>query len=202
MNLKNITITFMIVIVYTVLNKLGHSFAPVLFESSGVASITKILSLLSRIVVFVFLILFFLDQTPYRSLKNWFKALIACYLVTLLLHLPFVIKVLGPMDSRFLGLGFGFIDSFLFFIVLILYKKQIPDVESTFIKSANFLTIVLGLQILKALMVLIEFGRYYFTGFMTEHSPVFYQVMLVYFLISQGVFFWFLYRFCLYRFKA
>ncbi len=202
MNLKNMTIVFMLVIVYTMLNKLGHGIAPVLFESSGVASITKILTQLSKIVVFIFLILFFLDQAEKSPLKSWFKALIVCHLVTLLLNIPFVINVLGPIDSRFMRLGLGALVSILFLIVLIFYKKQLPVKETELVKATNVLTIVLAIEILKALWVLIEFGRYYFTGFMTEHSPGFYQGMLVYFLISQGVLFWFLYRFYLYRFKA
>jgi hypothetical protein len=199
MNLKNMTIAFIISLVYEILLKLSHIVTPALFNFSLVSGITSVLSFIVGITIIMFMYFFYKEEKYNKNIELILKILIGFIVIHFIIRLPLAERMIDFKVVRLVGEVLGFIKSILFFAFLILYKREIPSNEKLIAQATVFITIMFGFGIIKSLYSVINFSRFVISGITINYSPIFYNIMFILFLTTHVSIIYFLY--CYYRLK-
>jgi hypothetical protein len=202
LNLKNMTIALIIALSYEILLKLSRQFIPLLFHNAPVINITQVLSLLTGIIIILFIILFYKQEGTDKKVKLVLKILIGLLILHFILKLPQAGNLINYKTARLAREIIGFIQAVLLFLLLIFYQSEISPGEKLFKQVAIFLTVIFGITIFRNLFSLIFYTYFIISGISVTFSPLFYQVMFFLFLITQVTIIWFLYGYYQFRIVA
>ncbi len=200
MHIKNVTLALIAALIYEVLLKLGRIVIPTAFYSSAVTALTSILFFIVSIIIILFVVFFYGEEKVYKTVRFVLQILIIALLVQFLVRLPFAGKIMDYQAARVARELIGLLVAFLFFALMVVYKRVVPAVEKSLQRAAFFLTIMLGIGVIKNLSSFIVYMRFVFSGRTIEFSTQFYDLMFVLFLITHLSIIWFLYQY--YRFKV
>lgn len=192
------TVALIVALSYEILLKLGHSFVPSLFAASPVIRTTSILSLFVALVIILFLVSFYGTERGNRKVGLLILILIGFMVVRSLGKLPIL---RNAMDHRIFLLvreAFGFVQSVLLFMLTMLYARAIPS-GGSLRQAAVLMVAMFGINVIKNMMALVFYTRFFVTGIAMEFQPAFLNIMLVIFLVTHASIVYFLCRY--YQFK-
>jgi hypothetical protein len=197
-NPRYTTVALIVALLYEVLLKLGHSFVPSLFDAAPVVRATSVLSLCVALVIVLFLISFYGEERANKKIGLLVLILIGFMIVRSLGRLPTARDALDYKVFSLVGGAMAFVQSVLMFTLMMLYARTIPP-GGNLRHAAVLVTAVFGVNVIKNLLSLAFYMRFFVAGIATEFAPAFYDIMLVLFLVTHAAIVYFLYRY--YQFK-
>jgi hypothetical protein len=201
MNLKNMTAAMIAALVYEVILKLTHVLTPSLHHISLMAGITTMLAYLTRAILVIFLYFFYQEEKDTdRMIRRLLIPVLACFALILVLRIPALRVMLAVTVTRVLGQSVGLVVSVLLLFVVLVYRKSVPGSQRRLRQAALFVSITFGIGVITSLARFVEITRFAASGEATEHSPAFFGVMLVVFLVTHVALIYFLYEY--YRLKS
>jgi len=198
LNLSRVTIALMAALLYEILLKLSHSFAPFIFGIPLVASITSLLNVLTGVLSILFLFYFLQKEKDNGPLELVLKMTLGVVILAFLYRLPLPHSVNDFKTFRFIGEILGFAGAALFFLTLQMYRKNIPQSARLFQQAIAVLSVVFAIDMLKSLYSLITFARFILFGAIVDFPIAFHRAMFVLFIIGHVTLIYFLYQFYLF----
>jgi hypothetical protein len=196
------TISLIIALVYEILLKLSHILIPSLFNISPVSGITSVLSFIVGVIIILFMFSFYKEEKHNKKFELMLKLLIGCIVIHFMLRLPTTQRMIDFRAVRLLGDIIGFVKAILFFVLLILYRREIPSGEKLMTQATVFLIVMFGIGTVESLYSLIDFARFVISGITVNYSPIFYNIMFILFLITHLSIIYFLYRYYQFKFST
>jgi hypothetical protein len=202
MNLKNMTVALIAVLIYEAVLKLTHVLTPSLHEVASVAYATDALRLVTGLILIIFLYLFYREERAIAGVDRLMKPLLFCIVLSVLLRLPVLRGTLNIMFVRVLSQLIGLVISVLLFLLVLAYRSSVPAGREPLRQAATLVVVTFGIGIATALMKFAEITLFAVSGSMTVHSPMFFNLMFVVFLITHAAVIYFLYRYYQFEFGA
>ena len=195
MNVKYATVALIAVLFYEILLKTIHFLIPSVFTVSFFSSITSVLAVLSRIIILLFLYYFYQEEKSNRKIALILKILLFSFVCVYILKLSVLSKIIDYhviVLSRHL---FSFLNTVLFFIFIIIYKRECISEYKLLTRASVFVAIMFGIGIIKSLLALASYLRFVFSGYMTSFSPEFYHVVFLIFILTHLALLYFLFQY-------
>jgi hypothetical protein len=191
MNIKNLTFTFIIGLLYEILLHICTIFINI----DSIYRITHLISILLGLVILAFIIEFYKKEKSDKTLKRILEIIIVFFVVSIILSL----SVSGNMNNlkmiRLLENIIRLINAVLFFILLIHIRKIIKVDNKVFLQAATLLTFILGIGIFIKLYSIITYLRFFISGVTAGSSPLIVNGIFVLFLLNRLSLILFLYRY-------
>ncbi len=199
MNLKHMTVLLIAVLIYEVVLKLTHVLLPSLHEISLVASVTAGLRYVTGVILVAFIYLFYMAEKEYGGIRQVAGLIMIFVALNVILRL-LVTRGTGDHASiRVVSQLAGLSISVLFFMLVVVYRRNVPLAQKPLRCAALLVAVTFGIGIGTSLVKSIEITRFAVHGEMTDHSPLFFNLMFVLFLVTHAAVIYFLYRY--YQFK-
>ncbi|MBD3377236.1 hypothetical protein GF406_19565 [candidate division KSB1 bacterium] len=199
MNIRTSTLAMIVVLAYEIVLKLSHFLFPHVLHHHIAISFTGVLSVLAGIIIILFLILFLRAEGSSPALAWSIRALIGAYLLVFALRFALAANLFDFRTLRLLSEILGGLTAVLIFIILVLYRNQIPSDHMALYKAANIAAFFLGLRILFKLYSAIEFSRFVSSGEPGEYSSGFYMLVSGVYLLTHLSMIYFFFRYYLFK---
>ena len=191
MNMKNLTITFIIGLLYEILLHVCTIF----FNIDSIYRITHLISFLFCLVILAFIIEFYKKEKSNKNLKRILEIFIGFIVISLILSLPIYRNMNDLKIIRLLENIVRFINAILFLILMITIRKIIKFDNKLFLQAATLLTFILGITIFIKLFSLITYIRFLISRVVTNYSTLLLNSIFVLFLLTHFLLILFLYRY-------
>ncbi|MFZ5518706.1 MAG: hypothetical protein ACOY90_18900 [Candidatus Zhuqueibacterota bacterium] len=200
MNLKNLTIALIIALVFEVTLKLSHRLAPFIFEIPLLVNITSLLKVLTGVLIILFLFYFLQTEKDGGTVELALKITLGVVILAFLYRLPLPHSVNDFKTFRFIGGILSVAGSALFFLLVLMYRKKIPQSAGPFLQAITLVSVVFAIDILKNLYSLITLVRFIMFGAIVDFPFAIHRAMFVLFIFGHLALIYFLYQF--YRFNV
>lgn len=199
MNITKISIALLIALIFEIVKKVFYFLLPSAVNIPIISTSMSILSAIVIAIVLMFLVAFYQEEKTNKNIQIVLQFLIVCFVLLIILKLPVISRVI---QYRYVDISIEIINtikSVIYFLFIILFRKEIFLVDKRLLQASNFLSLMLGIGILKSLYSLIQYSQYMLSGTESQFSSFFYCMMFLIFLFTHLSFIYFLYRY--YQFK-
>jgi CDP-diglyceride synthetase len=190
-----ITIALMAALAYEMVLKFLHLISPSLFNVHAVSGVTSLLTFLVGCIIVLFLLSFYNEERSDRNVALILKILLAFFIVAILFRLPIVQNLMGFQTTRLFSEMIGSVVAICLFVLIIFYGKSISAEKNALKQAAVFLTVMLGIGMLKSIFSSVLYVQFVVSGAMTDPFASFYAAMTILFFITHASMIYFLYRY-------
>lgn len=201
MHITKITVALIIALIFEIVKKIIHMVVPSIVNNPIISNSISLLSAVVMVIILVFLVAFYQEEKSTKNIQIVLQFLIGCFVLLFILKLPVISRIIQYRYSRISAEIISTAKSVLYFLFILLFRKEILLVDKRLLQACNFLSLMFGIGIIKSLYSLISYSQYMISGIEANFSSLFYSMMFSVFLFTHLSFIYFLYRYYQYKLK-